>query len=45
MWERMTDVCRIWPGLTPFNIWDLTLWGWLVFAEHLDRMRREARDG
>lgn len=37
VWERMVTVCRVWPGLTPFNVWDLTISGWLVFAAAADK--------
>ncbi|HEY1179926.1 MAG TPA: hypothetical protein VGF17_27535 [Phytomonospora sp.] len=32
----MSVVCHVWPGITPFNIWDLTWRDWVRFARDAD---------
>lgn len=29
-------LCHVWPGITPFNVWDLTWGDWLQFAHATD---------
>lgn len=48
MWARMPLLCHLWPGITPWNVWDLTLSGWLVFVSALEQWedaRRRGSDG
>ena len=33
---RMVTVCHVWPGITPWNIWDLRVEDWLRFAKAAD---------
>ena len=40
----MIVVSHVWPGITPFNVWDLTLRLWMRFAHAADRWQ-EDRDG
>lgn len=35
--SRLVVVCHVWPGLTPFNVWDLTFDDWLMFAHAADQ--------
>lgn len=39
------SISHWWPGITPFNVWGLTLGLWLRYAAAADAMMREARDG
>lgn len=39
-------VCHVWPGITPFNVWDLSLVVWESFAAAADewvKNRKEAK--
>lgn len=36
MESRLLVVCHLWPGITPFNVWDLPLGLWLRFADGAD---------
>lgn len=36
-------VCHVWPGITPFTVWDLPWRMWLVFAEAADEWAKERR--
>lgn len=33
----MVVVCHVWPGITPFTIWDLPVADWLMFAAAADQ--------
>lgn len=33
---RLVTVCHVWPGITPLNVWELTLDVWLMFAAAAD---------
>lgn len=38
-------VCHLWPGITPWNVWDLPIGQWLMFADAADawvRSRQQA---
>lgn len=37
MRQRLTVVCHLWPGITPFNVWNLDIELWLTFAEAADQ--------
>jgi len=37
-------VCHVWPGITPFNVWDLPLRQWLMFAHAADQWTKD-REG
>lgn len=37
---RLQRVCHIWPGITPWNVWDLQWRDWVRFAEHADSWDR-----
>lgn len=45
----MTLVCHLWPGVTPFNVWDLPYGIWRGFAkatdEYVDAMRKSKPRG
>ena len=36
MYQNITDISQIWPGITPFNVWDLPYDMWLLFTRKLD---------
>jgi len=36
-------VCEIWPGITPWNIWDLAWCDWILFAAAADRHVAQSR--
>ena len=36
--SRLVVACHIWPGsITPFNVWDLSVEDWLMFAHAADQ--------
>ncbi len=37
MVSYLTVVCHLWPGLTPFNVWDLPVYQWRGFRVEADR--------
>ena len=41
MWSRIVVIAHVWPGITPHNVWDLDLDGWLVFAAAADNWSTE----
>ncbi len=43
--ERLTVVCHVWPGLTPFNVWDLPYDTWVSFAHAADDWIEQRRKG
>lgn len=36
MTRRLTVICHVWPGITPMNVWDLTLEQWGIFRDSAD---------
>jgi hypothetical protein len=32
----LTFICHHWPGITPWNVWDLDVSEWLLFAMQAD---------
>lgn len=38
--SRLTVVCHLWPGITPWNVWSLPLRQWLMFAAEADEWVR-----
>lgn len=34
--RRLTVICHVWPGITPMNVWDMTLESWEMFADAAD---------
>lgn len=46
VWERMVTVAHVWPGITPFNVWQLPLHAWIRFAAAADRwVAAQEREG
>jgi len=47
--QRLVTVCHVWPGITPLNVWQLTLDVWLMFAAAADdwaeQQKKEASRG
>lgn len=37
-------MCHLWPGLTPFNVWDLRYDVWLMFAAQADAWTKEQKE-
>ena len=35
--SRLVVACHVWPGITPFNVWDLSVEDWLMFAHAADQ--------
>lgn len=33
---RLPVVCHLWPSISPWNVWDLSLGYWLMFAAQAD---------
>jgi hypothetical protein len=45
---RITTISHVWPGITPMNVWDLTVQMWLIFAAAADdwnEQQRRSADG
>ena len=44
VYRRLTLVCHLWPGITPFNVWELPLFVWRGFAQaaddYVDQMKK-----
>ncbi|WP_279387567.1 hypothetical protein [Nocardioides jejuensis] len=36
-------ICEVWPGITPWSIWDLTYGMWIGFAASADAVIEERR--
>lgn len=34
MFRWIPTIAHVWPGITPLNVWDLTLMMWLKFVNH-----------
>jgi len=34
----------VWPGITPFNVWDLPLDMWLMFAQAADQWNEQRKE-
>lgn len=41
MYENFTDVCHYWPGITPFNIWQLPYDMWLRLLAGLKHIKEQ----
>lgn len=37
-------VCHVWPSLSPFNVWDLPLRQWAMFARAADEWVRARKE-
>jgi hypothetical protein len=44
VYSRIVTVSHVWPGLTPINIWNLTLDVWLIFAQAADDWNKQQRE-
>lgn len=40
----MTTVCHLWPGITPWNVWNLRVDEWLMFANAADEYNRQMKE-
>jgi hypothetical protein len=40
----MTTVSHVWPGITPFNVWDLRVDVWLMYAAAADDYNQKMRE-
>jgi hypothetical protein len=39
--ERLPVVCHVWPGITPWNVWELPYDVWVDFAHAADEWIKE----
>lgn len=37
-------VCHLWPGITPFNVWNLRYGVWLMFADAADDWSKQQKE-
>jgi len=44
VYERLTTVCHLWPGITPLNVWNLQYPVWLMFAAQADAWAKEQKE-
>lgn len=44
MYRRLTTVCHLWPSISPWNVWELTVEVWLMFAEAADDYNEKMRE-
>jgi hypothetical protein len=44
VYQNITDISQVWPGITPFNVWDLPYDMWLLFTRKLELIK-EAHSG
>lgn len=44
MFDRVLDLTLMGVGVTVWNVWDLPLWAWRGYAEHIDRERLRAEE-
>lgn len=42
--RRLTVLCHVWPGLTPWNVWGLAWCDWLIFAATADEWVKQRND-
>lgn len=42
---RLPSVCRLWPQIDPWNVWDLTLEQWLIFRATLEQITSDSQKG
>ncbi len=45
MAQRLPLICHYWPGITPWNVWDLRWSDWLMFAHVCDAWTERRREG
>ena len=44
MYKRLTTVCHLWPGITPFNVFGLPYSMWVSFAEAADEYQKSMKE-
>lgn len=45
MYQNITDISQVWPGITPFNVWDLPYDMWLLFTRKLEMIKEAHSNG
>jgi hypothetical protein len=44
VYQRLAVVCHVWPGITPFNVFQLPYDMWVGFAKAADDYEREMKE-
>jgi hypothetical protein len=44
VYERLTTVCHLWPAISPWNVFDLEVDVWLMFARAADDYNKSMKD-
>ena len=43
VYRRLTTGCHVWPGANPFNVWNMSLDVWLLFAAAADQWNEQQK--
>jgi hypothetical protein len=43
--RRLSILCRTWPSISPWNVWDLPLGYYLMFCDDIDEMNKPTSEG
>jgi hypothetical protein len=44
VYSRLVTLTRVWPSITPWNVWDLRLGEWRAYAHSVDEYIKSMKE-